>query len=105
MLYIFTILGDVRITQTEISFYTGLMDNADEILEQDITTDLALKNKDHIQLDTVHYLMDTGWLEYDEKRNMLTCHPIIRELIDNECRMPFRQLEFFYFYIKNSIKI
>lgn len=100
MLYIFTILGDVRITQTEISFYTGLMDNADEILEQDITTDLALKNKDHIQLDTVHYLMDTGWLEYDEKRNMLTCHPIIRELIDNECRMPFRQLEFFYFYIK-----
>ncbi len=100
MLYIFTILGDVRITQTEISFYTGLMDNADEILEQDITTDLALKNKDHIQLDTVHYLMDTGWLEYDEKRNMLTCHPIIRELIDNECRMPFRQLEFFYFYAK-----
>lgn len=100
MLYIFTILGDVRITQTEISFYAGLMDNADEILEQDITTDLALKNKDHIQLDTVHYLMDTGWLEYDEKRNMLTCHPIIRELIDNECRMPFRQLEFFYSYIK-----
>ena len=100
MLYIFTILGDVRITQTEISFYTGLMDNVDEILEQDITTDLALKNKDHIQLDTVHYLMDTGWLEYDEKRNMLTCHPIIRELIDNECRMPFRQLEFFYSYIK-----
>lgn len=99
MLYIFTILGDVRITQTEISFYTGLMDNADEILEQDITTDLALKNKDHIQLDTVHYLMDTGWLEYDEKRNMLTCHPIIRELIDNECRMPFRQLEFFYPYL------
>lgn len=99
MLYIFTILGDVRITQTEISFYTGLMDNADEILEQDITTDLALKNKDHIQLETVHYLMDTGWLEYDEKRNMLTCHPIIRELINNECRMPFRQLEFFYAYI------
>lgn len=99
MLYIFTILGDVRITQTEISFYTGLMDNADEILEQDITTDLALKNKDHIQLETVHYLMDTGWLEYDEKRNMLTCHPIIRELINNECRMPFRQLEFFYTYI------
>lgn len=99
MLYIFTILGDVRITQTEISFYAGLMDNADEILEQDITTDMALKNKDHIQLDTVHYLMDTGWLEYDEKRNMLTCHPIIRELISNECTMPFSQLEFFYSYI------
>ena len=107
MLYILTLLGNISISKSEISFYTGLMDNVEEILEKDLlksfSSDIVLKYKKHIQLETVNYLIETGWLEYDERLNMVTCHPIIRELIKNECIMPYSQLKFFSYYLKKIV--
>lgn len=107
MLYILTLLGNISISKSEISFYSGLMDNVEEILEKDLlksfSSDIVLKYKKHIQLETVNYLIETGWLEYDERLNMVTCHPIIRELIKNECVMPYSQLKFFSYYLKKIV--